>query len=297
MTLNQLQYFLVTARELHFGRAARELHIAQPSLSRSLANLEEELGLALFERRGHSVSLTEAGTLLQEQAQRILGQVDIARRQMLCLKAGSDEEVRLSYTSTGLAAGLAGALSRFTQSYAGPGRLRLFTDEAITVDAVQGIKDGRYDLSICMRVDKDPEIEQIPLFSAPYTLIVPNSCPLTEECTLKQAAQYPIIIYRAGVARKFVENIFENAGVQPDFRHLTYSDEASIELVGEGLGISVVNELFCHDSDPVRRLHPSWLNRTQVLYLTHRAGRQKGRAVQQLEQFLLKDVYRGGKAR
>lgn len=284
MTLNQLQYFLVTARELHFGRAARELNLAQPSLSRALANLEEELGQPLFERRGHSVTLTEAGVLLQEQAARILDQVDTTRSQLARLKAGADGEVRLSYTSTALAAGLAGALRRFSDQYPGP--LRLTTDEAITADAIQGIKDGRYDLSLCMKADNEPELEQTLLYRARYVLITPLDSTLPEDCTPQQAAGCPFIIYRACVARTCVEEMFRAAGAQPDYRHLTYSDEASIRLVAAGLGISVVNELFCHEDDPVRHLRPAWLNYTQSLYLTRRAGRRLGHAGQALEEFL-----------
>ena len=78
MTLNQLVYFTVAAKELHFGRAAKELCISQPSLSIALAHLEDELGLALFEKSGRGVALTDAGRALQSRAARILEQVDDA---------------------------------------------------------------------------------------------------------------------------------------------------------------------------------------------------------------------------
>lgn len=287
MTLTQLQYFLATAKELHFGRAARTLHIAQPSLSRSLANLEEELGLPLFERRGHSVSLTEAGVLLQAQAERILCQVDATQRQLLRLKTTSDEEVSLGYTSTALAAGLGERLRAFTQAYRGG--LRLSTDQTTTADAVQGLKDGRYDLALCMKVEKEPEIRQALLFRAPCVLVVPKDSPLTDGCTPQQAVEYPFVIYRASVARKFVEELFQRVGVRPDFCHLTYNDEASIQLVGEGLGISVVNKMFCRRTDRVRVLHPAWLDCPQDIYLSRRAAGKLGRAAQDLEQFLQRE--------
>lgn len=68
MELRVLRYFLVVAREQSFTRAAKQLHITQPTLSRQLAMLEEELGKPLFERNGHGVTLTEDGILLKRRA-------------------------------------------------------------------------------------------------------------------------------------------------------------------------------------------------------------------------------------
>ena len=64
MTFKQLQYFMSVARSLNFTEAAEEQYVSQPALSRGIASLEQELGVALLERNHHSVSLTPAGTLL-----------------------------------------------------------------------------------------------------------------------------------------------------------------------------------------------------------------------------------------
>ena len=75
MTLNQILYFQTVARHQHFRLAAAELSISQPSLSRSIAVLEEELGIILFERKGRTVTLTKYGKLFLEHADRILDEV------------------------------------------------------------------------------------------------------------------------------------------------------------------------------------------------------------------------------
>ena len=72
MELDQLRYFVQVARRGSYTRAAEDLMISQPALSRSIQKLEEELGQPVFERKARSVSLTDAGTLLQGRAQQVL---------------------------------------------------------------------------------------------------------------------------------------------------------------------------------------------------------------------------------
>lgn len=72
MDLRVLRYFLTVAKEQSFTKVARQLHITQPTLSRQLAALEEELGTALFDRSGHSITLTEKGILLKRRALEII---------------------------------------------------------------------------------------------------------------------------------------------------------------------------------------------------------------------------------
>ena len=83
MTLNQILYFRKVARLENYHQAAEELYISQPSLSRSMAALESELGITLFEKKGRGVVLTNAGRLFLEHADRIAGDCDIAAGKIL----------------------------------------------------------------------------------------------------------------------------------------------------------------------------------------------------------------------
>ena len=80
MTLTELRYIVAVARERHFGRAASSCFVSQPTLSVAVKKLEEELGVALFERAAGDVTITPTGTLIVEQAQRVLEEVSLVKQ-------------------------------------------------------------------------------------------------------------------------------------------------------------------------------------------------------------------------
>ena len=101
MELRQVRYFVAVAEELHFGRAARRVHVAQPALSKQVMNLERELGAQLLDRRGRKVELTEAGRVFLERARVILE--GVAEAELATARAGSGETGRLTIGFTGMA--------------------------------------------------------------------------------------------------------------------------------------------------------------------------------------------------
>lgn len=97
MDLRDLEAFVTVAEELHFGRAATRLHIAQPPLSSRIRRLESELRLQLFERSTRTVTLTDAGLRLLDPARRTLGQAAITREVAASIAAGEEGRVRTGF--------------------------------------------------------------------------------------------------------------------------------------------------------------------------------------------------------
>ncbi len=272
------------------ARAARLLHISQPSLSSSLSHLEQELGISLFERRSRGLVLTQAGAVLMEQAERILAQTEAAKRLISQVRDEQECQVRLAYISNMISAGLPALLEDFMRSYDGP--LDLVTDEMPTTSALQGLSDGNCDLAICMEVSDHADISQTRLFTAPYILIAPANSPLTNQITLKDIASLPFVIYQfLCPGRTFIEELFQKAGLTPNFRHFVYSDDDAIDLVARGLGVSIVDAMPRPGSQNVKILHPPWLDHICRICLTELKGRSQSRAVRLLKERLLTSCF------
>ncbi len=117
MELRHLQYFLILAEELNFSRAARRLHLAQPSLSQQIRQLEAELDTALFDRTVRPVQLTNAGQLLLGDAHALLNDVEATARQVRRAGRGQVGRLRIGYSYGGLYDLVLSLLRRLRQAW------------------------------------------------------------------------------------------------------------------------------------------------------------------------------------
>ncbi len=116
MELRHLRYFVAVAEELHFGRAAKRLNLAQPPLSQQIRSLETELGLALFHRTSRKVELTEAGKLLLTQARLVLMSAETATRTMRAAHHGEVGRLTIGFTTSAVYSLVPDILREFNRS-------------------------------------------------------------------------------------------------------------------------------------------------------------------------------------
>ena len=117
MEIRVLRYFLMTAREENITRAAELLHITQPTLSRQLMQLEEELGTKLFERSSHSIRLTEDGMLLRRRAQELVQLADSVEKEFRHSKEEMSGTISIGSGETGSMQELAEIIRDFQEKY------------------------------------------------------------------------------------------------------------------------------------------------------------------------------------
>lgn len=170
MTLTELKYIVAVAEERHFGRAAERSFVSQPSLSASVKNLEEELGVTLFERGKRGVFLTEAGERIVEQARRALAE---AERVKLVARQGRDPlkgALRLGIIHTiapYLLPGLVAALRRLAPE------MPLDVEENITATLDRMLRAGELDAVILALPYEAPGVDVLPLYEENFEVVVP----------------------------------------------------------------------------------------------------------------------------
>lgn len=245
LDLRKLRYFLTVAEELHFGRAALRLHLAQPPLTRQISALEAELGFRLFDRTSRTVSLTAQGRSFLPYARAVLEQVDLATVIAGKLASGTAGQLALGYVSS---IALSDLFSQVIQTFA-----QRFPDVQLTlVECASGslasqIMDGRLDIGLSRLLPQSgqAEVQALSLGEERLVAAVSSDSPLASlaEVSLGQLSAYPLILFPADYGsglNQSIEQLYRRHGVPlrpgPSGRQIT----SIIALVAAGQGVALV---------------------------------------------------------
>src|SRR5215469_7169189 len=190
MELLQLKYFQTVARREHMTRAAEELGIAQPALSQTIARLEAELGVALFERVGRGIRLSQFGKAYAQRVERVFQELAQGEREIVAIADGTEGEVELALSvATQL---LPDLLSGFRHNHPGI-RFRLSQHDVKTM--AQQLGKGTYDLCITSPPLQQVGVASVSLLTEDIRLAVPTWHPLAGRSSicLQEVAQEDFI--------------------------------------------------------------------------------------------------------
>ncbi|WP_228011350.1 LysR family transcriptional regulator [Nonomuraea phyllanthi] len=236
MDLNTLRQFLVVARLEHLSRAADELRVAQPSLSRTIARLEGELGAPLFDRSGR-LRLNDAGRIFRDHVERSLGELEAGRRAVAEATSEGLGTVRLA-SETFLT--LAGPLAAYKRAHPSV-EIELHWSSA--EDMARHLRAQDVDLCVASQPIHADGLESARLFEEAVGVGVPLDHPLAgrTSVSIDELAGQPFITARKGHwIRRLLDRLFAARGGAPKI--VCESDEpaAIAELISAGLGIGLV---------------------------------------------------------
>ena len=226
LDLRKMRYFVAVADALHFGRAAEQLHIAQPVLSRQIRALEQDLGAALFIRDSHGVVLTDAGKQLLTDAAPLLASADAARRRVTVAARGKRRMM------VGFRAGI--AVAPAIQQFAIRHPDVLVDVQRIEADEQAGmLLDGRIDIGYVRLPIDEAGLRIVPLYTEPRVAVLPASHRLAgkEEVTEADLAGEPLL-WHADASTQPTRRPHLNAG------YLVRGVDETLEHVAAGRGIS-----------------------------------------------------------
>jgi DNA-binding transcriptional LysR family regulator len=240
MDVRELRYFLTLAEELHFGRAAQRLHIAQSALSQQLKRLERELGLQLAERSSRRVQLTAAGERLRAEAADAVARFDAVAAAMAHLREEQNTRFALGISPGVRPQLLHDLLSRLTSA----GYVDVTTRAASSADAELLLRRRDVDAALLHTAPADPEFAHRMLEAVPLGVAIPSTHPLARRRAIRPAdiSGETLIWVSRDVEPQLhdvVMTALTEAGYVPGRTQHPPTVDTSMNLVAAGIGVSL----------------------------------------------------------
>ncbi|WP_456379170.1 LysR family transcriptional regulator [Thiolapillus sp.] len=239
-TLRQLQILVAVARHGGYTRAAKALHLTQPTVSMQIKKLSENIGLPLFEQRGKKLQLTSAGKKTLEASRDILNRLDLLGGEISSLTGEMKGELRIAVVTTAKYF-MPHLLGVFIQRYPDV-QPRLFVTNRERV--LQRLQENEDDLLIMGRVPKELEVEAIPFLDNDLVVIAPPRHRLTKKraIPLEQLLEERFLLREPGSGTRLAtDKLFSSQGLVLEPYMELGSIEAIKQAVMAGLGISVMS--------------------------------------------------------
>lgn len=242
--LRHLRYFVAVAEELHFGRAALRLHVAQPPLSQQIRKLEQLLGYPLFARTSRSVKLTAAGEAFFETARRTLRNVQRDIDETRSVGRGEVGSLHIGFVGSATLATLPGMLRAYREQYP---LVRLQLQESFTSRVIEGLKNGTLDAGILRDGGPTPGLHVKTIFSEPFIAVLPATHRRARQKSIAPAhlRNEPFVYYpRSAGERAYVKpfTLFDEHGFIPNIVQEATGWLTILRLVGVGLGVTIAPE-------------------------------------------------------
>jgi len=240
MELRHIRYFLAVAEEMNFSRAADKLCIAQPPLSRQIQDLEAELGVSLFNRKKHALSLTDEGVLFKQYAMQVLDLVDHSTAEVRELKHGLQGMLNLGTVEGNAPRLLAGWIAGFNKLNP---HVQYSLWNGNSDDVVQRVMNGLCEVAVIMEPHNGVGINSIPVYTEKWVAIIPKDYPIAHtensQISMDDIADYDLIIPSRESRLAEIGGWFKDTNKTPKVRCRVANILSAYELTSQGLGITI----------------------------------------------------------
>lgn len=269
MNLQQLYYFRKLAEVQHYTEAAKALYITQPSLSDSIASLEHELSVSLFQKKGRGVQLTKYGQEFYEYVNQALG---ILEHGIAAVREKSDSvtgTIDIGCIPTLLGDFLPNALDLYHEKCPQVS-FNIFHEKSIPV--AEGVSSGTYDIGLCSMVENKDDLVFVPITYQELVVIVRNDHPLAVHDSIELTALkgYILSTYRDTIPiGKTISKILKEKGMEAVY---SYDDEISIAgRINHSSKTAIVADTpFLKQFDNLKKIHLTDVPKdTRMLYLVY----------------------------
>lgn len=242
LNIKQMSYFIAVAEELHFGRAAERLNVAQPPLSRQIKQIEEELGALLFNRGRNAVTLTQAGERLYVRLQKILADLDDTKLEIRRLGQGAEGRLRIGFVGSSTYGLLPTIIKSFRANFP---QVNLSLLPMNNAQLHRALIRREIDIAFARPALNDLEFTTRHLGKEDLVAAIPDTLATAangvisgEEIAARNAILYPE--YPRPSFADFVIGNFERQGIQLEKRVFTMDLQTALSLAAIGEGICIV---------------------------------------------------------
>jgi DNA-binding transcriptional LysR family regulator len=240
--LRRLRYFLAVAEELHFGRAATRLEIAQPPLSRQIAALEAEIGTQLFDRSRSQIRLTQAGEVLQGHARVLIERLDSAYRETRLVGSGGEGRLRLAFVGSASHGMLPSLIKSYRSHYP---KVELAISAMNNAELHSALVQREIDIAVARPDLGDDELRAELMDREDLILAIPDNSELAHRNEIKFAdlSDQTFILYPRRPRPSYADHVLRicrEEGFEPAATEMAQDFQTAISLVSVGVGISVV---------------------------------------------------------
>jgi DNA-binding transcriptional LysR family regulator len=263
MELRHLRYFVAVAEEQNVTRAAKRLHVSQPPLSRQIRDLEDDLGVALFEHRAKAVRLTEAGRVFLDEARAVLRRADEAVQMARAVAGGRRGEIHVGYAPSLAVELLPTALRVFQESNPG---VRVQLHDLSTREMLRGLRDESLQLALLVQVSvkvlEGLLFEELRHYGICVAMHPAHRLARTRKVGLGQIVEERLIAYTVADYPEYhvwLADLFAPFNRLPQIAEEHDSATSLVASVEAGRGIALVQESFQCFSGPrlkIRLLTP-----------------------------------------
>ena len=287
MNLDHLRYFEVLARLQHYGKAAEQLHVSQPNLTYAISQIEQELGVPLFEKIGRSIRLTRYGHEFLHTVQSSLDTLDNGTRAVQ--EAGQSGSLILLGSIRTLGITLVPGLMRDFQAQTSCSvRFQLRSENGFSASLLKAVEEKRLDFCFTSSPGDPAVFESVSFRRKPFVVITPLGHPLSQKqsVTLQDTLPYPQICFApcAGL-RKSIDALFCAINAAPVIAMETEEDAVIAGLTAAGFGIAVLPDDPLLQSLPLAVLPLTSPDPGRTACFSRRRGTRLPDAAEQFWQF------------
>ena len=242
MNLAHLRYFVELVNTRHYTKAAKRLCITQPSLSYAISQLENELGVPLFEKDGRNLSVTEFGQQFFDYAQKALVILDEGIQEIQKNKV-EERLIKLGFILPLGVKFIPEIVSTYLEENPGL-NVRFSFENGITEKLINGLISKTYDVVFCSKPPENLGLTAVPVINENLVLIVSPKHPLANRYTvsLKDTLEYSYVYFSKGSGlRDLTDNIFSSLGYKPNIAYEVEEDRIVAGLVAKNFGIAIVS--------------------------------------------------------